>query len=60
MITSEKAELTASVRHSERFSKSEIPIYKSKVPETAGRKTRRRRTQAIAKHYAFYVYATNK
>ena len=32
MSTSEKTELTSSVRHIERFSKSGIPIYNSEVP----------------------------
>ena len=56
MNTLEKAGLTASVHHIERFSKSEITIYNAEVPGTASRKTRktrRRRTQAIAKCYAF-------
>ena len=52
----EKAELITLVRHIQRFSKSRIPIYNSEVPDTAGRKTRRgRRTQAIAKRFAFYA-----
>ena len=35
-----------------------MPIYNSKVPDTAGRKTKRRRgTQAIAKCYAFHANA---
>ena len=56
----EKVECTASVRHFERFSKSGILIYNSEVPGTAGRKTkRRRRTQAIAKRYAFHANATS-
>ena len=61
MNTSEKAELSASIRHIERFSKSGIPIYNSEVPDMAGRKTtiRRKRTQAIAKRYAFHVNAIN-
>ena len=45
----EKAELTTSIRHIARFLKSVIPIYNSKVPNTAGRKARRRRTQTISK-----------
>ena len=53
----EKAELTALVRHIERLSKSGILIYNSAVPDTAGRKTRRRRAQAIAKHIVFYENA---
>ena len=40
MDTLEKAELTASIRHIERFLKSRIPIYNSEAPDTAGRKTR--------------------
>ena len=55
MSNSEKAELTVSVRHIERFSKLGIPIYNSEVPDTVARKTRRRRTQAIAKRYAFHA-----
>ena len=60
MSTLEKDEFTASIRHIERFLKSGIPIYNSKVPDAAGRKTikrwRRRRT-AQAKRYAFYANA---
>ena len=51
MNTSEKAELTVSVRRSERFSKSGIVIFNSDVPDTAYRKTTttaRKRTQATA------------
>ena len=40
--TLEKAELTASVRHIERSTKLGIPIYNSEVPDTDGRKTRKR------------------
>ena len=57
----EKAELTTSVRHIERFSKSGIPIYNSEIPDTAVRKPRRRRRiriQVIAKCYSFYVNTT--
>ena len=58
MNTLEKAEHTASICHIERFSKSGILIYNSKVPDMAGSKTRRRRiTQAIAKRYAFHPNA---
>ena len=39
------------------FLKSGIPIYKSEVPDTVGRKTRRRRTLATAKRYAFHANA---
>ena len=45
-------ELTAFVRHIERFSRSEIPIYGSQNEDTAVRKTKIR-AQAIAKRYAF-------
>ena len=57
MDTLEKAELTASTRHFVRFSKSGIPIYNSKVPDTASRKTRRR-VPVIARRYAFHVNTT--
>ena len=63
MIRLEKAELTASIRHIKRFSKSEIPIYNSEVPDTDNRKRnkrRRRRTETIAKHYLFHANAINK
>ena len=49
----EKAELTASIHHIARFLKSVIPIYNSKVSNTAGRKARRRRTQTISKCFVF-------
>ena len=52
----EKAELTTSVSHIERFSKSGMPIYNFNVPDTAGRKTTtRRKKQAITKHYVFHA-----
>ena len=57
MNTLEKAELTASVRHFERISKSGIVNYNSEVQDTAGRKMRRRKIQAIANHFAFYTNA---
>ena len=63
MDTLEKAELTASIRHIAISLKSRIPIYNSKVPDTAGRKTRRRRrrrrrrTQTIEKRYVFQANA---
>ena len=60
MDTLEKAGLTASIRHIAILLKSEIPIYNSEVPDTAGRKTRRRRTHAIAKRYALYANATRR
>ena len=57
MNSLEKAELTASVRHIERFSKPGILTYNSEAPDTACRKTRRRsrrrRTKTIAKRYEF-------
>ena len=40
MNTLEKAELNISLHHSERFSKSGIPIYNSEVLDIAGRKIR--------------------
>ena len=51
----EKDELTALIRHIAIFAKSGTPIYNSDVPDTAGRKTKR--TQAIAKPYAFHANA---
>ena len=58
MDTLEKTELTTSIRHTEKFLKSGIPIYHSEVPDKAGRKTRRRRgTQVIAKRYTFHTNA---
>ena len=65
MNTLEKAELSASVRQIERFSESRIQIYNSKVPDTAGRRTRsrrrrRRRTQVTAKRYTFHTNAINQ
>ena len=57
MNTSRKAELTASIRHIERFSISGVPIYNSEVPDTVVKETRRRRrrTQVIAKRRAFHA-----
>ena len=55
--TLEKAELTASIRHIVILLKSGIPIYNSEVPDTAGRKTTRRRTQAIVKRFSIYANA---
>ena len=59
MKTLDKAELTVSIHHNERFLKSGISIYNSQVlgmvcKKTRGRR-RRRGTQAIAKRYAFYA-----
>ena len=49
----EKTEITASIHHIAICLKSGIPIYNSEVLGTAGRKMRRKKTQAIAKHYEF-------
>ena len=50
MNTLEKAELTTSIRHMERFLKSGISIYNSEVPDAAVRKTsRRRRSKASSR-----------
>ena len=59
MNSSEKAELTASVRHIEGFTKSGILYYDSENPGTANWKTRIR-TLAIANRYALYKKATNQ
>ena len=54
MDTLERAKITASIRLTARFLKSGIKIYNSEVPDTTGIKTRRRRkTQVIAKRFAF-------
>ena len=55
----ENAKLTASDYHVERFSKSGISTYNSEVPDTAGRKTKkkRRRTQAVTKRYTLHANA---
>ena len=55
--TLEKAELTASIRHIVILLKSDIPIYNSEVPDTAGRKTTTRRTHAIVKRFSIYANA---
>ena len=52
----EKAKLTASIRQIVIFLKSGIPIFNVKVPDKAGKKTRRR-TQAIANRYAYHTNA---
>ena len=57
--TLEKAELTTSLCHIARFLKSGIPIYSSEVLDTAGRKMKRRRIQAIAKRCALDANAIN-
>ena len=59
----EKAELNPSIHYIATTLKSGIQIYNSKVPDTAGRKPRRRRmgrrrrrrTYAIAKRVAFHA-----
>ena len=62
MSTSEKTELTALVRHIEKFSKSGIPIYNSEVPHCWQKiaATRTTKTQVITKRYAFYANAKIK
>ena len=60
MNISQKAERTALVHQIERFSKSHILIYNSNVPDTSGRKTRRKRKQAFAKHYVFHAKKLGK
>ena len=63
MDSLEKAELATLIHHIGRFLKSRIPIYNSKVPNMAGRKTRRRRkrrTQAVAKSYMFHTNTIKK
>ena len=60
MDTLENAELTTLIGPIARFLKSGTPIYCSKVQDTAGRKTKRTRTQAIAKRFAFYVNPPKK
>ena len=56
----EKAGLNTSVREIKRFLKSGIPIYNSELPDTASRKRRIRRTQAITKRFAFHNNAIIK
>ena len=65
MNTSQKTELTVSVRHIQRFLKSGILIYNCEVQDTPGRKTRRRRRRrrrkkTIAKRYVFHKNAIKK
>ena len=43
MDTLEKSELTVSIRPIARFLKSGIPIYNSEIPDTAVKKTKKRR-----------------
>ena len=59
MNNSEKAELTVSICHIEISSKSGIPIDSSEVLDKANRKTRKRRTQIIAKCYTFHANKKN-
>ena len=60
-ITWQESKLTGSVHHTGRFLKSGILIHNSEVPDTAGRKTRRRRrAQEITKRYAFHANAKMK
>ena len=56
----ENAELTTSIHQIAKFLKSGIPIYNSKVPDMAGRKARKRRTQTIAKHFEFLSIAAKR
>ena len=57
IYTLENAQLTATIRHIARFLKSGIPIYNTVVQDTAGKKKKTIRTQAIAKCFAFYANA---
>ena len=52
----EKAKLTASIRKIVIFLKPGIPIFNAKVPDKAGKKTRRR-TQAIVNRYTYHTNA---
>ena len=47
MNTLGKAELTASILNTARFLKSGIPIYNSKVPNTAARKNKKREKKML-------------
>ena len=57
MDTLEKAELTYSICHIA-YLHLGIPIYSSEVPDTAGRKTKKRR-KAIAKRFTLHAIPTN-
>ena len=58
MDTLWEADITASVHYITRFLKSEIPTCNFEVFDTAGRKTKRRRsTQAIVKRFVFHADA---
>ena len=62
MNTLLNSELTASICHIERCSKSGMPVYNSEAPNTAGRKTSRkmrRRTEANARRYVFHSNVQN-
>ena len=66
MATLQKTELNASISNIAIFIKSGISIFDSKVSDTAGRKTRRRRRRRIPanaltrKRYAFHANAIRK
>ena len=60
MNTLEKAELTTSIRHIERFLKSGISIYNSEVPDAAVRKTRRRRRSKTSSRQTLCVSRKRK
>ena len=59
MNTLEKAELTASIHNIARFLKSEIQIFHSEVPDTAGG-IARRRPQTIAKTESNFLLNMNQ
>ena len=59
MDTLKKAEALTSIFHIAKFLRSEILIYNFKVLDTAGRKTRRRTTQIIAKSFTFHTLVIN-
>ena len=51
MDTLEKAELTASIRCIGRFIKSGRPIYNSEVPDTAGKKNKKKKSTGKCKAF---------
>ena len=55
MDTLEKTELTASILNIARFLKSEIPIYNSEVPETAGKTNEKMEKKNNGNCKAFFV-----
>ena len=62
MNTLENTELTALIRHIAIFLKSEIPIYNSEVPDTAGKKREEEVVEeenGIARRNAFHANAIN-